>query len=486
MNTKDLIRLGVPVGEPIHLAHEFIQNFIAQGKDGALLEAEIFNIVANPPAFFADELRAPLARAIYRPAFTPRAELPLRRLRSDRSALGGEALPRSAFAPWRQWGEGLEAEAVKQMANACALPVAVAGALMPDAHLGYGLPIGGVLATDNAVIPYAVGVDIACRMKLTVYDCKANTLAGQRDRLANLIESETRFGMGCSFQQRREHDVMDEDWSVSPVTNRLRDMAWSQLGTSGSGNHFVEFGAFTVEQNDLGLEPGEYLALLTHSGSRGTGAQVCDFYSKRAMARHEHLPKELKHLAWLSLDDADGQEYWAAMNLMGRYAAANHALIHKHIGKKLGAHVVLDIENHHNFAWKERHVVNGEEREVIVHRKGATPAGAGVLGIIPGSMASPGYVVRGKGSPESLNSASHGAGRVMSRTKAMQSFTWSATKKLLAERGVELLSAGLDEVPGVYKDIHAVMAAQTDLVEVLGQFDPKLVKMCPAGDRAED
>jgi tRNA-splicing ligase RtcB len=148
--------------------------------------------------------------------------------------------------------------------------------------------------------------------------------------------------------------------------------------------------------------------------------------------------------------------------------------------------VILDIENHHNFAWKESHVVNGEAREVIVHRKGATPAGAGVLGIIPGSMASPGYVVRGKGSPESLNSASHGAGRVMSRTKAMQSFTWSATKKLLAERGVELLSAGLDEVPGVYKDIHAVMAAQTDLVEVLGQFDQKLVKMCPAGDRAED
>jgi len=467
MNTKDLIRLGVPVGEPIQLAHEFIRNFIAQGYDGAQLEAEIFNIVADPPTFFADELRAPLARAIYRPIFTPRAEL----------------------APWRQWGEGLEADAVKQMANACALPIAVAGALMPDAHVGYGLPIGGVLATDNAVIPYAVGVDIACRMKLTVYDRKANTLAGQRDRLANIIESETRFGMGCEFKQRREHDVMDEDWRVSPVTQRLRDKAWAQLGTSGSGNHFVEFGAFTVDAEKarvLGLEPGEYIALLSHSGSRGTGAQVCEFYSKRAMARHEHLPKELKHLAWLSLADADGQEYWAAMSLMGRYAAANHALIHRHIARKLGTDVILDIENHHNFAWKETHEVGGEERKVIMHRKGATPAGAGVLGIIPGSMASPGYVVRGKGSPESLHSASHGAGRVMSRTKAIQSFTWSATKKLLAERGVELLAAGLDEVPGVYKDIRAVMAAQTDLVEVLGQFDPKLVKMCPAGDRAED
>lgn len=467
MNTKDLTRLGVPVGEPVQLAQEFVQNFIAQGNNGALLEAEILSIVADPAAFFADELRGPLARAIYRPAFTPRA----------------------ALAPWRQWGEGLEPEAVKQMANACALPVAVAGALMPDAHVGYGLPIGGVLATDNAVIPYAVGVDIACRMKLTVYDRKANTIAGQRDRLANIIESETRFGMGCEFKNRREHDVMDEDWSVSPVTQRLRDKAWAQLGTSGSGNHFVEFGGFTVgpeQARELGLEPGEYLALLSHSGSRGTGAQVCDFYSRRAMARHAHLPKELKHLAWLSLDDADGQEYWAAMNLMGHYAAANHELIHRHIARKLGAALILDIENHHNFAWKERHLVNGEEREVIVHRKGATPAGAGVLGVIPGSMASPGYVVRGKGLPESLNSASHGAGRVMSRSKAMQSFTWSATRKLLAERGVELLSAGLDEVPGVYKDIHAVMAAQTDLVEVLGQFDPKLVKMCPPGDRAED
>jgi tRNA-splicing ligase RtcB (3'-phosphate/5'-hydroxy nucleic acid ligase) len=467
MNTKDLIRLGVPLGEPVERAQAFIKDFIAQGNDGSLLEAEIFQIVADPPAYFEDPLRAAFARALYRPAFTPRAEL----------------------APWRQWGEGLEAEAVKQMANACALPVAVAGALMPDAHVGYGLPIGGVLATENAVIPYAVGVDIACRMKLTVFDRKANTIAGQRDRLANILEDETRFGMGCEFRQRRQHDVMDEDWSVSPMTQRYRDKAWSQLGTSGSGNHFVEFGAFTVDAEQahaFGLDPGEYLALLTHSGSRGTGAQVCDYYSRRAMARHDDLPKELKHLAWLSLDDADGQEYWAAMNLMGRYAAANHALIHYHVGKKVGAHVILDIENHHNFAWKERHVVNGEEREVIVHRKGATPAGSGVLGIIPGSMASPGYVVRGKGNAEALHSASHGAGRVMSRKKALQSFTWSSVKKQLAAAGVELLSAGLDEVPGVYKDIETVMAAQTDLVDVLGRFDPKLVKMCPAGDKAED
>src|ERR1700759_3057327 len=196
MKTNELIRLGVTGGEATRLAHEFIRAFIAQGNDSARLEVQIADIVANPVAFFEDELRAPLARALYRPAFTPRKEP----------------------APWRQWGEGLEGEAVKQMSNACALPIAVAGALMPDAHVGYGLPIGGVLATENAVIPYAVGVDIACRMKLTVYDRKANTIAGERDRLANLLEHETRFGMGCSFKQRREHDVMDEDWSVSPVT----------------------------------------------------------------------------------------------------------------------------------------------------------------------------------------------------------------------------------------------------------------------------
>jgi len=384
------------------------------------------------------------------------------------------------------WGKDLEPEALNQIRQACRLPVTLAGALMPDAHVGYGLPLGGVLATDNTVIPYGVGVDIACRMKMSVLDWNPTLIAGMRDRLANVLENETKFGVGAAFQQPRSHAVMEEDWTVSPVTSRLRDKAWKQLGTSGSGNHFVEFGTFSVTTHELGLEPGEYVALLSHSGSRGTGAEVCNFYSRRARELHPDLPKDLQRLAWLSLDDADGQEYWAAMNLMGHYAAANHALIHQAIIRKLGVTAILDIENHHNFAWKERHQIDGIEREVIVHRKGATPAGSGVIGIIPGSMASPGFVGRGKGNPSSLNSAAHGAGRVMSRTKARQSFTWSGARKPLAERGVDLLSAGLDEVPGVYKDINSVMAAQTDLVEVLGRFDPKLVKMCPDGERAED
>ncbi len=467
MNVSDLQRLGCPAGDALKLAVEHMRRLFARGLDRPAVEAALTAILGAPSSYLGDADAGHLARALLRPAFTPRA----------------------APAPWRQWGEGLEPEAVRQMERACALPVAVAGALMPDAHVGYGLPIGGVLATEHAVIPYAVGVDIACRMRLTVFDAPAARIPGMRDRLANILEAETRFGVGCAFSSRREHAVMDEDWTVSPVTKRMRDKAWGQLGTSGSGNHFAEFGAFTVtpeQAAELGIAPGVHLALLSHSGSRGTGAQVCEEYSTRAMAKQGDLPKELRQLAWLSLDDADGQEYWAAMSLMGHYAAANHELIHRHITRKLGEKVTLEVENHHNFAWRERHVVDGVEREVVVHRKGATPADAGTLGIIPGSMATPGYVVRGKGERASLHSASHGAGRVMSRSKALQSFTWSAVKKRLAEAGVDLLSAGLDEAPGVYKDIEAVMAAQTDLVEILGRFDPKLVKMCPAGEKAED
>src|SRR5439155_21298379 len=244
-------------------------------------------------------------------------------------------------------------------------------------------------------------------------------------------EAETRFGVGAAFKQRREHEVLDADWSISPITKQNKDRAWSQLGTSGSGNHFVEFGLFTAHGPIRNLEPGAYVALLSHSGSRGTGAAVCNHYSKIAFSSFPDLPRELKRLAWLSLDSAEGQEYWSAMELMGRYAAANHACIHRHVAEHLGAQVLLDLENHHNFAWKEKHVIGGLEREVVVHRKGATPASQGVLGIIPGSMATPGFVVSGKGNPESLDSASHGAGRAMSRKAANEKFNWKDVNRFL-------------------------------------------------------
>jgi tRNA-splicing ligase RtcB len=190
----------------------------------------------------------------------------------------------------------------------------------------------------------------------------------------------------------------------------------------------------------------------------------------------------LGQLAWLDLDTEAGQEYWAAMNLMGDYAAANHQIIHRSVTQLLGAHILAGVENHHNFAWKEMH----GGREVIVHRKGATPAGSGVLGVIPGSMADPAFVVRGKGNPESLDSASHGAGRCMSRKKARDTYNWKAVKLDLEKKGVRVLSAGSDEVPYVYKDIREVMRQQADLVTIVAQFDPRIVKMCDDGSRAED
>lgn len=390
---------------------------------------------------------------------------------------------RETPAPWSQWGDDLiQSEAAQQMNNACSLPNAVRGALMPDAHKGYGLPIGGVLAVKDAVIPYAVGVDIACRMRLTVLDMPVTMLKNEnRNVLRQALKKETRFGVGAMFNEneRREHAVMDEDWSFAEVLRKNKTKAWKQLGTSGKGNHFVEFGELTLENTaTMGgkrLEAGTYLALLSHSGSRGTGEAVATYYSNVAMQQRCYLPNEIKHLAWLDLSSEAGEEYWNAMQLMGRYAAANHELIHHHILRNLGVEELTHVENHHNFAWKQ--IVDG--REVIVHRKGATPAEIGIEGIIPGSMASPAFVVRGKGNAESLNSCSHGAGRLMSRAEAFQTLKIDEVRAILNDNGVEVITGQLDEAPTAYKDINAIISAQNDLVDVVARFMPRMVKMAP-------
>lgn len=354
---------------------------------------------------------------------------------------------------------------------------------MPDAHVGYGLPIGGVLALENAVVPYAVGVDIACRMKLSVLDIPTSQLSENFHRFKSALDKGTRFGVGSVHERPQAHHVMDEDWNVTRVTREQRDKAWKQLGTSGSGNHFVEFGILTMPQRDeqIGLDRGEYVALLSHSGSRGAGAAVCDTYSNIARARLPKRYEDIGRLAWLEMSDEAGQEYWSAMNLMGEYAAANHEVIHRLVSQIVGGQMIAGVENHHNFAWKERH----DGQELIVHRKGATPAGVGVLGVIPGSMADPAFVVRGKGSAPSYHSAAHGAGRRMSRTAAREKYSWRAVQKDLEVKGVRVLSAGADEVPYVYKNILEVMQAQQDLVETVARFDPKIVKMSDDG-KSED
>jgi tRNA-splicing ligase RtcB (3'-phosphate/5'-hydroxy nucleic acid ligase) len=226
-----------------------------------------------------------------------------------------------------------------------------------------------------------------------------------------------------------------------------------------------------------GLAPGRYLALLSHSGSRGVGFAIANTYTKIARDMQPLLAQrggDLANLCWLPMNSAAGQEYWLAMNLAGKFAAANHRVIHNLVAKAAGLKPAAVVENHHNFAWREK-LANGQD--VIVHRKGATPAGRGVLGVIPGSMADPGYVVRGRGEPASINSASHGAGRAMSRNKALSSITKTMRDAYLKERGVTLLGGGIDESPQAYKNINEVIGAQSELVEILARFKPKVVMM---------
>jgi tRNA-splicing ligase RtcB len=433
------------------------------------------NLVEHPDKYLDDETFGDIARLV-------KEKQPLRTTNKKQQEHFHELKPTPEN--YRVYGaEQIEQGALDQMNTAMKLPVAEAGALMPDAHHGYGLPIGGVLATSqNAVIPYAVGVDIACRMCLSVFDVDASYLEHKHSLLKSYLLNNTHFGLEVKNLNPLPDDVFDlSEWKATPMIRHLRSKAEAQIGTSGTGNHFVEWGILEVteQSEDLNVPPGKYLALLSHSGSRGFGANIANHYSRLAMEKTK-LPKEAQHLAWLDMNSAEGQEYWIAMNLAGEYASANHHQIHRKLAKALGEKPIVMVENHHNFAWKE---TLADGTPVIVHRKGATPAGKGVLGIIPGSSAQPGFVVRGKGNPVSINSASHGAGRLMSRSKALKELDKTEVKQLLADKGVTMIGGDLDEAPMVYKDIHGVIAAQADLVDVLAKFTPKLVRMADPDKR---
>lgn len=467
MKKRQLEQIGFSGEAVLDEAVKVCSNSRKFGFRGKVLKDELKSLTENPKPYLEHELFGVLAEAVISERISPTS--------ANQNYKLQEGLD------YQHWGEEIDEAAHVQMRSACALPVSVKAALMPDAHVGYGLPIGGVLGVKDAVIPYAVGVDIACRVKLSVLDIPLSELSRDVYQFKKAIENNTRFGMGAKWRNKKHHGVMDRDWNANPVTKRLKDSAWSQLGTSGSGNHFVEFGEIVFEQDYGSLPAGTYLALVSHSGSRGAGAKVAAHYSKLAAELHPKLPKNLRHLAWLPLN-GEGGEYWQAMELMGHYASANHDLIHRDILRSLNARALFQVENHHNFAWKEEH----DGQQLIVHRKGATPAGKGELGYIPGSMTAPGYLVEGLGNEQSLHSASHGAGRQMSRKAAKTSTTRHALQRTLREHGVELISAGLDESPHAYKDIDEVMRAQSRLVKSLARFQPKLVKMAPAGERPED
>ncbi len=457
LSGNELITIGFTEGKALGIALSIVENKLnhLSKEEQLTLLAEV---VKQPPAFENDPILSLLVKELTKPA-------------SDVIELNEQSLPYAIYG-----AEAIEEGALKQMQIAMKLPVTVAGALMPDAHQGYGLPIGGVLAARNAVIPYGVGVDIGCRMCMTIYDLPTTLLEYKKEDLKKMLMNNTQFGQG-TFKKPKDHEIFERsEFKELSIVREMKDRAWKQIGTSGGGNHFVEFGVVEIQNeiNEYNLAQGEYVAVLSHSGSRGLGANIARHYTHIAMDVCK-LPQEAKHLAWLDLTTEVGQEYWLAMNLAGDYASACHHQIHERMAIGLRETPLAMIENHHNFAWKEKDV---QGNEMIVHRKGATPAGAGVLGIIPGSMATPGFIVRGKGLAASINSASHGAGRLMSRTKAKETILPGHVNKFLKQAGVELIGSGLDEAPMAYKNIHQVMAFQKDLVEVLGSFMPKIVRMC--------
>lgn len=403
----------------------------------------------------------------------------MRAIRAEYGAVEIKTLRQNA-APLAMFGEvgrDFEANTVSQMYDGLKMPVAVKGALMPDGHLGYGLPIGGVVALDNAVWPGGVGYDIACRVSCSIFhpdDFDPSALARHKKSLLKDMRDVSHFGADAPVW-RREHPVMNFPlWREDPVLRGLRDKAAVQLGTSGAGNHFVDLmvGTVTRETVYLGLPVGQqFVALVTHSGSRGAGHAYATHYIKVAeqeTARKAHgIPKGY---AWLDLDTDAGREYWAGMQLIGEYARANHHLIHGAFFRLFAANPLVFFENHHNFAWFE----DG----LVVHRKGATPAQVGQVGFIPGSVADHAYLVEGLGNTDALNSASHGAGRNFSRKEATARFDAKATEQRLKEWDVLAYGVAKDECPHAYKPMDQVMAQQEGvLVSSFARLQPAIVVM---------
>jgi tRNA-splicing ligase RtcB len=256
LRRRDLQGVGLPPDGPaFRVALRVMPRAVRRlGREAAL--AELRAVVAAPARHVDHAYLGDVARTLVEADTSPAAAF----------------VEREPRAPYRSWCSVPEAGALEQMENALRLPSAVRGALMPDAHRGYGLPIGGVLATEGTVIPYAVGVDIACRMKLTVLDAPVSTIDEDAAGLERALIGETVFGTGAKRRHPADHDVLDAArWDVNRLVRGLRGKGAEQISTSGSGNHFVEFGTLTLAEPDLGLEAGRYLALLSHSGSRGPG-----------------------------------------------------------------------------------------------------------------------------------------------------------------------------------------------------------------------
>ena len=378
------------------------------------------------------------------------------------------------------WGKPQD-NAVKQILNC--QKTADYCALMADHHLGYAVPIGGVVAYEDQVSPSGVGFDIACGNKAVRLDADAGEVRANIDTIMDEIWREISFGVGMQNKEEVEHELFDDDpaWDI-PEVGQLKNLARSQLGTVGSGNHYV----------DLVVDESNRVWCGVHFGSRGVGHKIATHFLRIAGGREGiHVDPVL-----LSAASPEGQEYVAAMKLAGRYAYAGRDWVCSKVASLLGAHILEEVHNHHNFAWRENH--NGKDMWVV--RKGATPAFPGQKGFIGGSMGDISVIVQGVESEESkkaLYSTVHGAGRVMSRRQAAGKFRWRKGRRIkmsdgvisremmmkwISKAGVVLRGAGTDESPHCYKRLPEVLEFHEPTIEVLHTLHPIGVAMAGADE----
>lgn len=367
----------------------------------------------------------------------------------------------SESLPVKLWLDTVDESAFSQVKNLANLPFAFHHiALMPDAHTGFGMPIGGILATRDVVVPNAVGVDIGCGMcavRTTLQDIHRNTIE------AVIRDIRKSIPLGFNHRKKAVPDRMPERTIPrKSVVEREYDSACHQIGTLGGGNHFIE-----IQKGSDG-----FVWLMIHSGSRNIGKQVADFYNRCAKALAPKMKWELPRnydLAYLMADSVEGTGYEEEMSYCLAFAQANRDFMMDVVKEIIAAHSGCSFDRHinihHNYASKEEHF----GKRVIVHRKGATAAYPGQEGIIPGSQGTKSYIVRGKGNPESFMSCSHGAGRTMSRKQACRVLDLSREIKRMDDAGIVhgmRHHRDLDEAASAYKNIDEVMAAQEDLVSV--------------------
>ena len=368
--------------------------------------------------------------------------------------------------PVKMWLNEIEVEAENQAKDLANLPFAFKHiAIMPDSHLGYGMPIGGVMATNQVIVPNAVGVDIGCGMMAVKTDLKEIAVEGLKEIMGKVRKS---IPLGFNHhKEKQEWSGFDNAPDIEVIQKELNSSRY-QIGTLGGGNHFIE-----IQKGNDG-----HIWLMIHSGSRNFGLKTATEYHNKAKKLCERWQSDIPNsdLSFLPMDTKAGKEYFKAMNYALEFAYANRDLMMTRFMS-----VVKEVTNgseleriniHHNYAALENHF----GKNVLVHRKGATKATQGLIGIIPGSMGSKSYIVEGLGNPESFKSCSHGAGRRMGRKEAIRTLNLEEEQlKMKDVIGKPRSQQDLEEAPGAYKDITEVMANQTDLVKIKVELSPLAV-----------